>query len=69
MRVPAIPARKIESAKDSRGRITHWHCSECEWTTLHFPGPSSAMALKTISDAFDSHNCAPHKIAKLRRSI
>ena len=68
MQVLAISGRKIESAKDSRGRIIHWHCSACEWTTSHFPGSSSAMALKAICDAFDAHTCAPAEIAKLRKS-
>ena len=59
-----IPQRKIESAKDSRGRVTHWNCSVCEWTTLGFTSPSTAMALKAISDTFDAHNCANHKKGK-----
>jgi len=63
----AISDRKIESGKDSRGRITHWHCSVCEWTTLGSPGSSTSMALKAISDTFDAHNCAKHKAVKRGR--
>jgi len=59
-----IASRKIEAGKDSRGRITHWHCSSCAWTTLGFSGPSTAMALKAISDTFDAHKCASYKTAK-----
>ena len=60
----AVPHRNIESGKDSRGRITHWHCSVCGWTTLGFSGPSTAMALKVISDTFDTHKCAKYKTKK-----
>ena len=64
MPASVIAHRKIEPGKDSRGRITHWHCSVCEWTTLGFPGPSTAMALKAISDTFDTHKCASYKAGK-----
>jgi hypothetical protein len=63
-----ISHRKIEAEKDSKGRITHWHCSACQWTTLDFPGPSTAMALKAISDTFDAHKCAKYKTAKRLRA-
>ena len=56
--------RKIEAEKDSRGRITHWHCTSCGWTTLGFSGPSTAMALKAISDTFDAHKCAKYRTKK-----
>ena len=56
--------RKIEAEKDSRGRITHWHCTSCGWTTLGFSGPSTAMALKAISDTFDAHKCAKYRAKK-----
>ena len=60
-----ISKRQIESVKDSRGRITHWHCSACNWTTAVFPRASTAMALSVISDAFDAHDCATHNRAQL----
>jgi hypothetical protein len=64
-----ITHRMIESGKDPRGRITHWHCSMCEWTTLGSAGASPAMALKFISDTFDTHKCANYKKEKrLRKS-
>ena len=61
---PAVPSRRIESEKDSRGRITHWHCSACEWTTLGAPGSSTSMALQAICDAFSAHKCKIHKSKK-----
>jgi hypothetical protein len=63
-----MPHRKIESRKDSRGRIIHWHCSVCGWTTLGFTGPSASMALKAISDTFDAHNCSKFRSKKLKAS-
>ena len=59
-----IVDRKIESAKDSRGRITHWNCTACEWTTQGFAGPSTAVALKAVCDTYDSHDCDDHKARK-----
>ena len=59
-----VPHRNIESGKDSRGRITHWHCSVCGWTTLGSTGPSSGTALKVISDTFDAHKCAKYRTKK-----
>jgi hypothetical protein len=69
MLTSTIPARSIQAAKDSRGRVTHWHCSACGWSTADFVGSSSAMALKAISDAYDAHTCQKQKAAKLVRSV
>ena len=66
--VPSVPTRLIESEKDSRGRITHWHCSVCGWTTLGAPGSSTSMALQAICDALGEHNCKKHKLTKSAKS-
>ena len=59
-----VPSRKIESEKDSRGRITHWNCTACAWTTFGAAGSSTAMALQAICDAFEAHDCKDHKPGK-----
>jgi hypothetical protein len=65
---PIVPTRLIQSEKDSRGRITHWHCSACQWTTLGAGGSSSAMALQAICDAFGAHVCKSYKSTKVTKS-
>ena len=63
-----VPSRSIESEKDSRGRITHWHCNVCGWTTLGVPSSSISMRLQAICDAFSAHNCKSHKLGKAAKS-
>jgi hypothetical protein len=66
--ITSVPTRLIESEKDSRGRITHWHCSVCGWTTLGDAGSHTSMALQAICDAFGAHVCKKHKLPKPAKS-
>jgi hypothetical protein len=66
MKNPIVSNRLIQSEKDSRGRITHWHCSACEWSTIGGAGSGSAMALQAICDAFSAHVCDSHKAGKIQ---
>jgi hypothetical protein len=63
-----VPSRSIESEKDARGRITHWHCNVCGWTTLGIPSYSMSMRLQAICDAFTAHDCRSHKLGKAAKS-
>lgn len=63
-----VASRLIEPQKDSRGRITHWHCNVCEWTTLGVSRSSISMTLQGICDAFSAHNCKSHKLGKAAKS-
>ena len=63
-----VASRLIEPEKDSRGRITHWHCNVCGWTTLGGPRSSISMTLQAICDAYSAHDCKRHKVGKAAKA-
>jgi NAD-dependent SIR2 family protein deacetylase len=59
-RRPRLPMRRLEPMVDIHGRITHWKCSQCFWTSKLHPESTDMAPSPVTMHLFYKHYCEDH---------
>jgi CheY-like chemotaxis protein len=52
--------RKLKPVLDLKGRITHWRCSKCRWSTPTRPEFTGLAPSGAVLEEFQRHSCQGH---------